>query len=423
MTASPDSSACSVASHGSQVTTRAEVPEVSPRWMPTRSPTLAVAVGTAAARVVTGIRRLYAVGAELLARDELACDGVLVGRPGDGHLRREELPDRGRALKGLVLGGAGHREPVPAGGAGAEPREPGGELVLDEQRLGGLPVERPRRRLGVLDLVVLLLGADALDAAAHRHPDARGVLDGDARGPLDGERELVGALDPRHTGWDLEVGHPADRQDADVPLDLGTVALAAHGDGASVGDGGPGDVVGELRQVVALPDGDLGGAQREGRGEAEGARAVQEPLELTRGGGPAVEAGMPHELVDLVDVLGHRGDLAVRGPADHPAHGVQESLRGAEVDAEVDLLVGHAAAGEVDLVADEVLGPARKRRRGIGVVRRGPPRDGVGPGRDAKVQVPLRQLRQRIGGVEDDPLSGRVRVGTTIPAGRGGTRR
>ena len=58
MTASPDSSACSVAAHGSQVTTREDVPDVSPRWIPTRSPTLAVAVGTAAANVVTGMRRL-----------------------------------------------------------------------------------------------------------------------------------------------------------------------------------------------------------------------------------------------------------------------------------------------------------------------------------------------------------------------------
>ena len=60
-TARPDSSPRSVISHGSHVTTRDDVPDVSPRWMPTRSPTFAVAAGTAAARVVTGIRRRYAV--------------------------------------------------------------------------------------------------------------------------------------------------------------------------------------------------------------------------------------------------------------------------------------------------------------------------------------------------------------------------
>ena len=72
-----------------------------------------------------------------------------------------------------------------------------------------------------------------------------------------------------HAGRDLEVRHPAHRQDADVPLDLGAVRLAPDNDRSSVGHGGPGDVVGELVQVVSLPVRVFGGPQRQGRRQTE----------------------------------------------------------------------------------------------------------------------------------------------------------
>ena len=119
MTASPDSSVCSVAVHGSQGDDREDVPDVSPRWMPTRSPTLAVAVGTAAARVVTGIRRLYAVvPSRSPGMNSRATAYLLAGA--DRDLWREELPHGGGPLEGFVLGGPGDGDPVPAGRPRAE---------------------------------------------------------------------------------------------------------------------------------------------------------------------------------------------------------------------------------------------------------------------------------------------------------------
>ena len=121
----------------------------------------------------------------------------------------------------------------------------------------------------MLVLVVLLLGADALDVAPHRQPHAPGILDRHPRRPLDRERQLVGALDPRHARRDLEVRHPAHRQDAHVALDLGAVALATDDDRPPVGHGGPRDVVGELPEVIALPLRVLGRPQGQGGRQAE----------------------------------------------------------------------------------------------------------------------------------------------------------
>jgi len=60
---SPDARRTSCASHGSQATGRRVAVHVSPIMMPRRSPTLAVAAGTAAAAQVTEPRRRYAVEA------------------------------------------------------------------------------------------------------------------------------------------------------------------------------------------------------------------------------------------------------------------------------------------------------------------------------------------------------------------------
>src|SRR6478609_1190987 len=102
-TASPDSSPRSVISHGSHVTTRDDVPEVSPRWMPTLSPTFAVAAGTAAAGVVTGIRRRYAVAREFI--------------PG------ERLANGAGPVQHLLLGRCRHGQTEPPSRPGAQPRQ------------------------------------------------------------------------------------------------------------------------------------------------------------------------------------------------------------------------------------------------------------------------------------------------------------
>ena len=149
------------------------------------------------------------------------------------------------------------------------PESPRRQLVLHDQGFRRLPVQSPRGRLGVLVLVVLLLRADALDVAPHRQAHATGILDRHPRRPLDRERQLVGALDPRHARRDLEVRHPAHREDAHMPLDLGAVRLATDDDRSPVGHGGPRDVVGELAEVVTVPLRVLGGPQSQGGWQPE----------------------------------------------------------------------------------------------------------------------------------------------------------
>ena len=136
---------------------------------------------------------------------------------------------------------------------------------------------------------------------------------------------------------------------------------------------------------------------------------MEQPLQLPRRRGRPLETRMPEQLVHLTDRLDHRGDLPVRGSASEAAQGVQQSPRSSEVHAEVDLLVRHAAAGELHLVADEVLRPTRQRCRGIRVMRLRPPRDWVRACRHPEVEVPLGQLREGVGGIDDEPLSSVVR--------------
>ena len=216
----------------------------------------------------------------------------------------------------------------------------------------------------MLELVVVLLGADLLDVAAHGHADLGRVLDLDPAGPLDGEAELVGALHPRDARGDLEVGHPTHGQDADVALDPLVLVLADDADGAAVGDGEPLHVVGELVEVVLLPVTVLDGAEGERRRESEGARTVQQPLELAGCGRGAVHAGGGHDLVGGADLVGERQHLPVGERAGEPAERLVEALAGGDLDADVDLLVGHAASGEVLLVGQQVVTPCRGAAQG-----------------------------------------------------------
>ena len=217
-TARPDSSPRSVISHGSHVTTRDDVPDVSPRWMPTRSPTFAVAAGTAAARVVTGIRRRYAVvpsrspGMNSRATAYWSAGRAMV-TCGANSLRTGAGP-----LQHLLLGRCRHRQAEPPSRPGAQPRQAHRDLVLDRQSLVGLPVQRARGGFCVLVLVVVLLRPDRWmfrriavptwrSPRPHRSPTTR---PGSAAGRSAASRDA---------GRDLQVGHPADREDADVPLD------------------------------------------------------------------------------------------------------------------------------------------------------------------------------------------------------------
>ena len=76
-----------------------------------------------------------------------------------------------------------------------------------------------------------------------------------------------------------------------------------------------------------------------------------------------------------------------------------------DLNTDVDLLVGHAATGQVALVLDQVVTPAGQRGRRIRVMGGGPGADGVGPGSDPDVDVAPDQLGVGVGAVDDQLLA------------------
>jgi len=218
-TARPDSSPRSVISQGSQVTTRVEVPDVSPKVNAESVANLRGRGGDGGSQGGDRHTALVRRGAQLLSGDELASNGVLVCRSGNGDLRGEQLAHRAGPVQRLLLRRGRHGETEPAARASAQPRQTHRDVVLDRKRLVSLAIQGTGSRLLVLHLVVVLLRTDLLDVSAHRCADLRGVLDLHPTGPLDREAELVGALHPRDASGDLQVGHPPDRQDADMSLD------------------------------------------------------------------------------------------------------------------------------------------------------------------------------------------------------------
>jgi len=111
------------------------------------------------------------------------------------------------------------------------------------------------------------------------------------------------------------------------------------------------------------------------------------------------------DLVGLGDPAGQGGNLAVGDRPCETAERTVEALAGRDLDADVDLLVRHASAGEVPLVLQEVVAPARQRSRGVGIVDLSPPADRIWPAGDPQMDLAVGQLGIGVGAVDDHLLA------------------
>ena len=150
--------------------------------------------------------------------------------------------------------------------------------------------------------------------------------------------------------------------------------------------------------LSTLPEGQRGR-------QAERTRAVQQPFELAWGDRRALHAGAGHDLVGLADDIGQGGHFAVGDRASQATQGLVQTVACGDLDTDVDLLVRHAAPGEVALVLQQVVTPAGQRGWRVRVMGGGPRADGVGPGGDPDVDVAPDQLGVGVGGVDDQLLA------------------
>ncbi len=328
-------------------------------------------------------------GAEPFARDELAGDGVLVGRPRDRDLRGVQLahecwPARGPPPRS-------RRRPR----SGTSPRvrvdSPDRPIEISSSTARALSACRSRGARGgfvVLELVVVLLGADLLDVAAHRRADLGGVLDLDAAGPLDREAAAgrcaastgsrtgspgrssgrprgrrraarpAGRRAPRRPGW---CGRRGSRTSARWSVNSCRSSVSHSPDSAPPSVSGAG----------SPSEQDRCSSHSSCRGVA---------------GAPSIPGDAMSSSV-APDAAGQPRHLTVGQRAGQATERLVQALAGRDLDADVDLLVRHAPAGEVSLVRQQVVAPPRQRRRRVRVVVGRPAADRVRPGRDAQVDA------------------------------------